>query len=908
MPSVRCCLVLGAAVSAPLFFAADLAAQPRLVADLNQGGNSAPQQVSLFDPVDGVPEYYFIGSDPAHGTEIWRTDGSSGGTARVSDVCPGRCGSNPGQPVAFKEWIWFAAEDGASGRELWQSDGTPGSERPLVDLCPGPCSSAPQDLAVWGDRLLFTIETPEQHRALWTSDGTAEGTVALADFGYPWEAEFAILPGSFRTVGGAVFFNVVREDTFEPWRSDGTAAGTRPLLAGLGSELADTTPITLLGGAGYFWSHRGLWRTDGTMAGTVKIKSHEEIGIPVYPESAGVAIQMAAWNGRLYAFGLGDSGYLVISDGTAAGTSRVLTLPWSGQPVALSTGLVFVVSEEEGKEALMRLQGTPGPLETIFEIDPGQIEYGPVQAGDRAYFITQSWTDDSRSLWVTDGTAAGTRTVDEGPTGITEWVPRATGELYTTSSGVLRRSRADGSGSVALRDFEAGPGSSGPLSQAVLGGRLVFSAQTAAKAAPLFVSDGTPEGTREINPNAAWASQLVTAGRRLVFTSEIHGTDPFGYPQVTPNGIWATDGTPGGTRQLSHPGQNILPPLMPFRDDVFYGGSFLGGGFNVELWRTTGRLQGGVLVKNINLQRYAGFHGICYTEPSYPGPGVVIGDRLVFAANDGLNGREPWITDGTTAGTHLLRDINLGRHESEPDGECDSRHTYGEPSSPDGFLPFRHGALFAADDGRRGRELWWTDGTAEGTRRVADVLPGRLGSSPRELTLFRGAAWFLATGRDGSDTLWRSDGTAPGTFEIHDLRLDGRPSWASGLTAAGDKLFFVVYNPATGSELWVSGGDSRSTGLVTEIRPGNAGSYPQSLTAVGDVLLFAATDGVTGLEAWRSDGTAAGTRRLTDIAPGPDAASPGPFSRVGDNLLTGADDGVHGRELWAIPVEDVVRP
>src|SRR6185369_8544489 len=746
MSPVRWCFALGAVVSASLCIADDLAAQPRLVADLNQGSNSAPQQVSLFDPVEGVSEYYFIGSDPAHGAEIWRTDGTAAGTVRVTDVCPGRCGSNPGQPVVFKGRIWFAAEDGVSGRELWQSDGTPGSERPLVDLCPGPCSSAPQDLAVWGDRLLFTIETPEQHRALWTSDGTAEGTVALADFGYPVTAVFAILPGSVRTVGGAVFFNVVREVSYELWRSDGTAAGTRPLLADLGSELADTTPITPLGGAGYFWSHRGLWRTDGTVAGTVKIKSHEEIGIPVFPESAGVAIEMAAWNGSLYAFGLGESGYLVISDGTAAGTSRVLTLPWGGQPAALSSGLLFVVSEEEGKEALMRLQGTPGPLEKIFEIDPGQIEYGPIQAGDRAYFIVNSWTDDSRALWVTDGTVAGTRTVDEGPTGITEWVPRATGELYTTSNGVLRRSGADGSGSVPLRDFEAGPGSSGPLSQAVLGGRLIFSAQTAAKAAPLFVSDGTPEGTRELNGNAAWGSQFVTAGQRLFFTSEVHGPDSGGFPDVRPNGIWATYGTQGGTLQLSPSRKYVLPPLMPFHGEVFYGG---GAGFNIELWRTTGRLRSDVLVKNVNLQRYAGFHGICYPESSYPGPGVVIGDLLVFAANDGLNGREPWITDGTNAGTHLLRDINLGRQESDPDGECDSRHTSGDSSSPDGFLPFRHGALFAADDGRRGRELWWTDGTAEGTRRVADILPGRVGSSPRELTLFRGAAWFLATSRDG---------------------------------------------------------------------------------------------------------------------------------------------------------------
>jgi ELWxxDGT repeat protein len=353
--------------------------------------------------------------------------------------------------------------------------------------------------------------------------------------------------------------------------------------------------------------------------------------------------------------------------------------------------------------------------------------------------------------------------------------------------------------------------------------------------------------------------------------------------------------------------QRIVPPLMPFRGDVFYAGGPVDGALDIELWRTTKLRLGSVLAKSVNNQHYAALHDICYPESSYPGPGVVIGDRLIFAADDGLNGREPWITDGTAPGTRLLKDINPGREARDPDGFCDNRRTHGDSSSPDGFLPFRHGALFAADDGRRGRELWWTDGTTEGTRRVADVLPGRRGSSPRDLTLFQGEAWFLATAPDGSDALWKSDGTAQGTLEVHDLRVDGQPSWAQGLTVAGDQLFFAVYNPVTGSELWVSGGDTGSTRLVTEIRAGAAGSYPQSLTAVGDVLLFAATDGATGLEAWRSDGSAAGTRRLTDIAPGPDASSPGPFSVVGDNVLTGADDGLHGRELWAIPLADVLR-
>jgi ELWxxDGT repeat protein len=39
---------------------------------------------------------------------------------------------------------------------------------------------------------------------------------------------------------------------------------------------------------------------------------------------------------------------------------------------------------------------------------------------------------------------------------------------------------------------------------------------------------------------------------------------------------------------------------------------------------------------------------------------AVVNGRLVFGADDGLHGYEPWVTDGTTAGTTLLKDIEPG--------------------------------------------------------------------------------------------------------------------------------------------------------------------------------------------------------------------------------------------------------
>ena len=117
-------------------------------------------------------------------------------------------------------------------------------------------------------------------------------------------------------------------------------------------------------------------------------------------------------------------------------------------------------------------------------------------------------------------------------------------------------------------------------------------------------------------------------------------------------------------------------------------------------------------------------------------------------------------------------------------------------------------ALFSADDGTRGRELWITNGTFPGTRRVADLLPGPRGSAPHDLVRFGNRVYFLTTNGGLGESLWRTDGTAAGTVRVRDLTLDGHPSWGRGLTVAGSRLYFTVYNETTGAELWASTGST----------------------------------------------------------------------------------------------------
>jgi len=346
----------------------------------------------------------------------------------------------------------------------------------------------------------------------------------------------------------------------------------------------------------------------------------------------------------------------------------------------------------------------------------------------------------------------------------------------------------------------------------------------------------------------------------------------------------------------------VAPALFDFRviaqdgQTILFGASdstdpFSGSG--QELYATDGTSAGTRRVLDINQQIDRSPFGLAFVGSSDPGPAVRLQSFFLFAADDGLAGREPWRTDGTAAGTRLVADINPYRHQGsgitdEPTGSIQG------PLVRLGSL-----AIFVADDGDSGPELWATDGTAPGTRRVMDLRPGSQGSSPHDLVPMGGRVYLFADDGTG-EALWASDGTAAGTVRVAPLAYRGRPSWGRALTLAGGRLFFVVANDILGRELWTSDGTAAGTRLVRDIRPGPGGSYPQSLTAVDNLLVFAADDGTTGLEPWVSDGTPQGTRLLGDLAAGPDASTPGPFTAAGPYLFFSAWDSVHGRELWAV--------
>jgi ELWxxDGT repeat protein len=176
--------------------------------------------------------------------------------------------------------------------------------------------------------------------------------------------------------------------------------------------------------------------------------------------------------------------------------------------------------------------------------------------------------------------------------------------------------------------------------------------------------------------------------------------------------------------------------------------------------------------------------------------------------------------------------------------------------------------FFSADDGVRGAEFWRSDGTAAGTALVKDIDVRASNNAGVIYTAVVNGEFFLEADNvvDGFE-LWKTDGTAAGTVMVKDINsAQEGDSGASFLTAVGTTLYFTAFDgPVSagggghGVELWMSDGTASGTSLVKDIWPGTATSNPYGLTAMNGSLFFSADDGVHGVELWKSDGTDTGS-------------------------------------------------
>lgn len=259
--------------------------------------------------------------------------------------------------------------------------------------------------------------------------------------------------------------------------------------------------------------------------------------------------------------------------------------------------------------------------------------------------------------------------------------------------------------------------------------------------------------------------------------------------------------------------------------------------------------------------------------------------KLFFKASKTFTGTEPWISDGTTAGTQILKDIRPGPLSSL------SSNIYS--------TEFQGLHYFVANDGSTGSEVWVSDGTTAGTQLFYDFEPGLVSSSPAILT-FNGALWFTVSTSQFGRELWVSDGTVGGTQLFTDLN----PGPDSGIYLArvmNGSLFISGNDGIHGYEPWICDGSLGSLQMLKDVRTGiESGFQSGNATEWNGDIMFAGNEASTGYEPWITDMTPGGTQLVLDINPGTDSSSPYFYRSLNltSALVFSARTAAEGTEPW----------
>ncbi|MEO6453490.1 MAG: ELWxxDGT repeat protein [Ginsengibacter sp.] len=234
--------------------------------------------------------------------------------------------------------------------------------------------------------------------------------------------------------------------------------------------------------------------------------------------------------------------------------------------------------------------------------------------------------------------------------------------------------------------------------------KLYFSCDDGINGQEVWVSDGTVTGTslfKDVYTGSAgsYPEAFTVANNKLFFMT--YGADGI-------KRLYGSDGTSAGTVLLKN-GIDIFNGFTNFailNNDIYFR-SDDGTGAGYGLWKSNGTAGGTSLVTNVLTPGVSG------------GNYAVLNNKLYFSGFDYTTGSELWVTDGSTLGTHMV--VNLGKDYG---GILYS-------GSPQNLVVYNSKLYFNGWDSAHGSELFVTNGTAAGTQLVKDVIPGTDGSQPQ---------------------------------------------------------------------------------------------------------------------------------------------------------------------------------
>ncbi|GEP46077.1 putative Ig domain-containing protein [Brevifollis gellanilyticus] len=822
-----------------------------------------------YPSVPGGPQFltavgntlYFQGYGDEHGSELWKSDGTKAGTVEVQNIYPGVDSSllenfyavdSPSPGVLPS--LLFGATDGTDGVEL-RKIGPPNAATStrVADLFSGGDSSSPSDYIQFDGWIYFVARSNvvadseivgrELFKLNLASLNAPPNLVDMlvADIAPQGDSEPRDLvvsgPGT-AAAGGQLFFSAsTTGEGRELYVMNAANSLTPTRVKDLNSDAQDSgidhiTPITV--------TKTGLTQPNGVLF--------------TGDEDQGQGLELYFSNGNP-----NDTG--IVKNLSAGSESSILDNFFS-----ISSGVVIFTKEEtDGKIVLYRTDGTSDGTVPIEEFD-GEPDNGNsttakdfragVLVGSNLYFMLSN-----DELWRTNGqNDAGTVLIHRFRTSTessdAQGFTRLSDGRVVFSAITPDEGRepwiTDLAGSTTiLHDIQTGTLGSDPQSfTATHDGRLYFTAEATPGNRELYLKDvaGAPTLVQDINPTGSadpqgllWVRAALPANNKLYFSASDGGSN---------RELWVMDNANALTEIEVDAGSGSHPEnITAYKDFVYFSAETNAG---VELWRTDGvNLAGTTMVKDI-------FFGSGSSNPAelavMPAPKVKLdgtldytNTKLYFIATgngtgitqDQETGRELWVTDGTAAGTKVVKDIISGGQSSIDDGQ------------PAYLTVVGNALYFVADDDVNGRELWKSDGTPGGTVMVKNIhLTGS--SDPTDLRSVNGKLFFVANDGTHGRELWMSNGTATGTVMVS-------PPGRTGIAADGDVL-------------------------------GGVDAGIQDMTVIKDVLTFTADDRIVGREIWITDGTAVGTTVMTEFVPGPGSSYPHNLAAVDDKLLFSASD------------------